>query len=42
VQLADKYKQPFEYFKKLDVGFVRKLFIIMEAESKALDERLKN
>jgi hypothetical protein len=41
VQLADRFKQPFEYFEKLDVTFVNKLFIIIQAENeeqrKAMD-----
>ena len=35
IQLADRYKQPFEYFEKLDTAFIKKLFITIKAENDA-------
>ena len=33
IQLADRFKQPFEYFDKLDIAFIKKLFVIIKAEN---------
>jgi len=43
--LADRFKQPFEYFDGLDVDFVNKMFIIIKAESdehKKMIDEMKN
>jgi len=42
IQLAEKYHQPFEYFAKLDVTFVKKLFIILEEENESFERKTKD
>ena len=35
IELAEKFHQPFEYFEKLDYGFVKRLFVILAEQGKS-------
>ena len=38
IALADRFKQPFEYFENLDINWVKKMFIVLNEENKSFDK----